>query len=279
MDLWFTEDDNNAIRYSYAIEDVLYRGRSEFQTVDVIMTKAYGKMLLIDGLVMITENDEFVYHEMIAHIPALLHQDPKRVVVIGGGDGGTVRELLKHPEIEKVTLCEIDEVVVKASKEFFPEVAGQLDDPRVEVLIGDGVKYMADAEDKSFDIVVVDSTDPISVGEGLFSKEFYGNVARSLKNDGYMVCQSESPWYKKEMLKRIQDNVGANFSHVKPYLGLVPTYPRGSWSWTIASQKDITANDFSYSRLDAFEDGLKYLNAGMLPGVFALPTFFSEKLT
>ncbi len=277
MDLWFTEKNEDKIGFSVRTENILFRGKSQFQTVDVIETTAFGNMLLLDGLVMTTDQDEFVYHEMIAHVPVCHHPAPKRVVVIGGGDGGTVRELLKHSCIEEVVLCEIDEMVITASKKFFPNIAGKLDDPRVKVFVGDGVEYMRQHAPATLDIVIVDSTDPIGPGEGLFSRDFYRSVAKSLKPDGVMVAQSESPWYDKSIMGRIQENVSAGFKNLRFYTGSIPTYPRGFWSWVIAAQKDIVPANFNRERLAAVK-GLKYINDEMIVAAFALPNFFKEKV-
>jgi spermidine synthase len=277
VDLWFTEKNEDKIGFSVRTENILFRGKSQFQTVDVIETTAFGNMLLLDGLVMTTDQDEFVYHEMIAHVPVCHHPAPKRVVVIGGGDGGTVRELLKHSCIEEVVLCEIDEMVITASKKFFPNIAGKLDDPRVKVFVGDGVEYMRQHAPATLDIVIVDSTDPIGPGEGLFSRDFYRSVAKSLKPDGVMVAQSESPWYDKSIMGRIQENVSAGFKNLRFYTGSIPTYPRGFWSWVIAAQKDIVPANFNRERLAAVK-GLKYINDEMIVAAFALPNFFKEKV-
>ena len=277
MQLWFHEEDNG-LKFSYKIKDVLYRERSAYQSIDVIDTEAVGKMLLIDGLVMITESDEFVYHECIAHIPALAHSNPRKVVVIGGGDGGTVRELLKHPSIEEITLCEIDDKVIEASRRFFPEVSAGLDNPKVNTYIGDGVNYMKNHEPSTLDLVIIDSTDPIGPGEGLFTKDFYSSVAQSLKSNGLMACQSESPWYGSESLQRIFDNVAGGFGHYRPYVAPVSTYPRGYWSWTLASKEAWSVGDFDFDRLELFADSLSYLNKDLLPSVFSLPQFYKKKL-
>jgi len=277
MDLWFTEEDSNAIRYGYKIKDVLFEGQSEFQKIVVLETEAYGKMLLIDGCVMLTEQDEFVYHEMISHIPACLHKDPKRVVVIGGGDGGTVRELLKHPGIEEIVLCEIDAMVVDECKKFFPGVACGLDDPRVKVKIGDGIAYMAE-QTNSVDIAIIDSTDPIGPGEGLFTKAFYSSVAKALRPGGLMVAQSESPWYPPAILNRIHHNIGGGFENIMPYMGAVPTYPRGLWSWTLASNDKLNLKNFDETRFSEISQNLKYLTLGGVHGAFSLPPFYAAKL-
>jgi spermidine synthase len=278
LNLWYTEENQGSIRYGYKTKSVLFNQQSEFQSVEVIETEAFGKMMLLDGLVMITDVDEFVYHEMISHIPVCLHGGPKRVVVIGGGDGGTVRELLKYDGIEEIVLCEIDAMVIEAARKFFPEVSSGFDDPRVKIKVGDGVAYMKEHPAQELDLVIVDSTDPIGPGEGLFSREFYKNVARSLRPGGLMAAQSESPWYDKEVLQRIKNNVSAGFSTVKNYIGAVPTYPRGFWSWTIAGNRAIEPAQYSKELFNKVKSDLRYLNDDMMTGVFALPNFYREKL-
>lgn len=277
MDSWFFEKEES-LSYGYKVKNHLFKKKSPFQLVEVIETESFGKILLIDSLIMTTDLDEFVYHELIAHIPALLHPFPKNVVVIGGGDGGTVRELVKHPSVEKITLCEIDKVVVEASKEFFPNIAKDITHPKVDLFIGDGLKYMKEHEPDSLDLVIIDSTDPISCGEPLFSSAFYQSVSKALKVDGLMVCQSESPWYNKEMLNRIHTNVKSGFNFIKPYLGSIPTYPRGLWSFTLASNSPISLQSFDRKRLESFEESLSYLHEGMLEAVFQLPKFYQKKL-
>lgn len=279
MNLWVTEQEADHIRTGWAVTEVLFSGKSEFQTVDVVETKAYGTMLLLDGLVMITDSDEFIYHEMISHIPVCHHKDPKRVVVIGGGDGGTVRELLKHKEIEEIILCEIDDMVINASHKFFPQVAGCLfeNNPRVKVRVGDGVAFMKELKNE-VDVILVDSTDPIGPGEGLFSREFYRDVANALKPGGIMAAQSESPWFTEEALGRIHKNIAGGFKHRRSYVAPIPTYPRGSWSWTIAAQEPINPTKFDTARYDRVGESLKYLSKDLMTGAFALPKFYAEKI-
>lgn len=284
MNLWFEEEHPSGVKFSYKVKDILFKGKSDFQTIDIVETQAFGRMMLIDGLVMITDRDEFVYHEMLAHIPALVHGSPRRVLVIGGGDGGTVRELLKHKCVEKIVLCEIDEVVVDCAKKFFPAVAAGFFDEKVEVLIGDGIQYVKDAEDGSFDLVLVDSTDPIGPGVGLFTKEFYAQVARILAKNGVMACQSESPWYEGEILSKIMDNIKGGFSSAIPYLGLVPTYPHGSWTWTMAANWDFKSRIEQIGSKELLEihnsdaKGLQFLNENVFRAAFALPNFYRQKL-
>lgn len=277
MELWFTEQEKDHIRFGLKAEGVLFKGKSEFQEIEVIETKAYGRMLVLDGCVMTTDEDEFVYHEMIAHPAACIHKDPKRALVIGGGDGGTVRELLKHKGLEQIVLCEIDGMVVDACRKFFPQIACGLDDKRVTVNIGDGVAYIKDHQ-AAFDIIIIDSTDPIGPGEGLFSGEFYQSVARALRPGGLMVAQSEAIWFKDDVLGRIHRNIAAGFKHKRTYLGAIPTYPRGTWSWTMASNAAFDPQDFNKARFATVEKGLKYLTADILPSAFHLPPFFRDKL-
>lgn len=279
MQLWCSEEEvDGGVRYSYRSSDVLFSKKSEFQQIDVIETKTYGRMLLIDGYVMTNDVDEFVYHEMIVHIPALHHGNPKRVVVIGGGDGGTVRELLKYPSVEEIVLCEIDGMVVDACREFFPKLADSLNDKRVRVNIGDGLAYMREHGAGELDIVLVDSTDPIGPGEGLFSREFYHSVARSLKPNGVMAAQSESPWYAKEALTRITNNIQGGFKNFYPYVGPVPTYPRGLWSWTMAANHEVRIGEINESAFEKIAPTLRYLDRNVIDAVFALPKFFREKV-
>lgn len=280
MDLWVTEQESDHIRTGWAVKEVLFSGKSEFQSVDVVETKAYGTMLLLDGLVMITDADEFIYHEMISHIPLCLHKYPRRVVVIGGGDGGTVREILKHKEVEEVILCEIDEMVINASKRFFPQVAQCLEpgyDERVKVRVGDGVAFIKELKNE-VDVILIDSTDPIGPGEGLFSREFYRDVANALRPGGLMAAQSESPWFTVEALCRIHRNISAGFKFRRSFVAPIPTYPRGSWSWTVASQEAINPAQFDVARFSKIEPGLHYLSHDLMTGAFALPKFYLEKI-
>ena len=171
-ELWYTEVDKNGFGKSFKVVQTLYKGQSEFQSIDILETSGFGRLLLLDGLVMTTEKDEFVYHEMISHIPLLAHPNPKQVLVIGGGDGGTIREVLKHPSVERAVLCEIDGMVIEASKQWLPTIACALDDPKVEIQVADGAAYVAKHKN-TFDVILIDSTDPIGPGARLFNKEFY----------------------------------------------------------------------------------------------------------
>ena len=277
-DNWFIENDEDCYALGLNKTKDLHRVKSEYQLLEVFHAQEFGNVMTLDGRVMITDSDEFVYHELIAHIPALLHDSPKKALVIGGGDGGTVRELLKHKSIEKITLCEIDGEVVEAAKKYFPSVSCGFNDPRVDVIIGDGIEYVKNHKKNAVDLLVIDSTDPIGPGEGLFTTEFYREAATILSERGLMVCQSESPWYESEFLNRVRKNLSGGFGFMYPYVGNIPTYPRGFWSWTIASNHPVDIKKPNKEVFREFEDSLRYLTEDLITACFAIPKFYADKL-
>ena len=277
MNHWFSEQEDGVIEYRYAYDKCLYNSRSQYQNIEVINSVAYGKMLILDGFIMLTEHDEFVYHEMISHIPLCLHPNPKKVLVVGGGDGGTARELLRHQSIEKLVVCELDSLVVDVCREFFPSTASVFSHEKLELVIADGIKHVSSLSEWA-DVIVVDSTDPVGPGESLFSSDFYQGASLALKPGGIMVAQSESPWANSNLLKGIHSNIKAGFRYSKPYVACVPTYPRGMWSWTIASNSPIDLESFNEDRLRCIESELKYLDLALAVSAFKLPRFFRDKL-
>ncbi len=194
MNLWYTENHSPNVRFSLKVEQHLYSGKSDFQKIDILQTTEFGKVLTLDGLVMLTEKDEFIYHDMIMHVPMATNPKIKKVLVIGAGDGGTVRELTEYQTIEQIDMVEIDKMVVDVCREYLPQTASKLDDPRVNLYFEDGLKFVRKKENE-YDLIIVDSTDPFGPGEGLFTKEFYGNCYKALKEDGILVNQHESPFY------------------------------------------------------------------------------------
>ena len=278
MSEWFYEDEDNQLRCGYAIRGELAHVKSAFQDIKVVDSLAYGKILLIDDIVMITEHDEFVYREMIAHIPLCNHAAPRDVLVIGGGDGGVVREVVRHAEVRKVTLCEIDGAVIEVCQQHFPQLTQGLQDERVKVEVADGREFLANSAPDSYDVVIVDSTDPVGPGLCLFTTEFYASVARALRVGGVMSAQTESPWARREMLCRINSNIGSAFAQVRPYIGTVPTYPRGLWSWTLASNAPLDPSSYIQPRFQAVAPHLRYLTEELLVSAFHLPRFHQEKL-
>ena len=194
MEFWFSEQQTPNVKLSIRVDRQLYSGRSEFQRIDVFDSPEFGRFLTLDGYMMLTEKDEFIYHEMITHVPMAVHPHVRKALVIGAGDGGVVRELTRYPEIEQIDLVEIDQLVVEVCKKYLPQTACRFDDPRVQIHYEDGLKFVRTCEDE-YDLIIVDSTDPFGPGEGLFTREFYGNCYKALKEDGIMVNQHESPFY------------------------------------------------------------------------------------
>jgi spermidine synthase len=271
MDLWVEERNQDTHGVMFRVNKVLFRGESEFQTVEVVETAAHGRMLLNDGLIMVSERDECVYHEMIAYVPLLSHPDPRRVLVIGGGDGGTVRECLKHPSVEHVELVEIDAMVVDACREHLPATAACLDDPRARVTIADGVAFVAET-DQRFDVVLVDSTDPVGPAAPLFGPEFYGDVARVLTDEGIVVSQCENPWYEAEAQRGLLEILREVFPVAELYNYQNLTYPGGLWSFSYASKEPRPTKLPDPARVEPLGQ-LMWWTPAMQQAAFALPAF------
>ncbi len=261
--------------YGIAIETEekpLYSAQSEFQKVEILSSKGLGNILTLDGLMMTTVEDEFFYHEMISHIPLCSHPYPTSVLVIGGGDGGTVREVLRHNTVKNVELCEIDGLVIEASKQFLPTIAGKLDDERVSVYVEDAIEFIK-GKKACYDVVLIDSTDPMGPGEGLFTEEFYTNVKNSLKEGGIVAAQSESPFANPKEMRMMYRLLRKVFKHVKPYAGPIPTYPGGYWSWSFCSETIDTPEIRDIQRAKEIEKNSKLYNTDLHKAVFCVPNF------
>lgn len=275
----YTEFWERRTGITFGIEEILYSGSSDYQRIQVLKTDTFGRLLTLDGLVMLTERDEFVYHEMICHPALNLLPHPRRVLVVGGGDGGTVREVLRYGDVERVDLVEIDGEVIRISREYFPLVSSALDDPRLTVHVRDGIEFVRQSEDATYDLVIIDSTDPVGFAEGLFGEDFYADCARILTSDGILVAQSESPFDDtfQRSIGRARTVLGRLFEQTHVYLAHTPTYPTGTWSFTMATKGLHPIHDFDHDRMArrtaAFGDRLKYYNAGVHLGAFALPNF------
>lgn len=279
--VWYTERDEK-IALSLKHNGRLFSQQSDFQNVEIYNTEAYGNMLTLDGMVMTTEKDEYVYHEMISHIPMLTHPNPERVLVIGGGDGGTVREILKHDNVKEVVMVEIDGVVIDACKEHLPSIASALNHPKLTLLVDDGLKYIDDCDANAFDLIIVDSTDPIGPGEGLFTAEFYKKVHNCLTENGIMVTQSESPRFNTPVFQEIYQCYRGIFGNdnVHCYLAAIPTYPTGNWSFSFSSKGNLNPNEADKNRIAEFckANDLNYYNEGVHFAAFALPNFVKKLL-
>lgn len=260
------------------VKEVLFSQQSPFQKVEIIDSDStLGKILTLDDLMMTTEGDEYFYHEMIAHIPMMSHKYPKSVLVIGGGDGGTVREVLKHNTVEKVVLCEIDGMVIDACKKYLPAIAGELGNPKVEVLVQDAIEYVKNKENE-FDIILIDSTDPMGPGEGLFTEEFYTNVRKSLKKGGIIAAQSESPVVNKEEIKKMYTLLKKVFPITSTYTSPIPTYPSGYWAWAFCSEEVEPLSYIDEKRCEEVTKTCKIYNKEYHIARFALPNFLKEIL-
>ena len=279
MELWFTEPHTENVRFSMKVDKQVYSGKSEFQRIDIFDSLEFGRVLVLDGYTMLTEKDEFMYHEMIVHVPMCAHPNARRALVIGGGDGGSVRELVRYEALEHIDLVEIDEEVVEACRKYLPQTAGKLDDPRVHIHYEDGLKFIRHHEDE-YDVIVVDSTDPFGPGEGLFTREFYGNCFRALKEDGIMVNQNESPFYANDAraMQRAHKRILANFPICRVYQAHIPTYPSGHWLFGFASKKYHPVRDMHAADWKELGIETKYYNTNLHRGAFALPNYVQKLL-
>lgn len=273
---WFLEKHTPYAGLSLAVSARLFDQRSAFQRIEVLECPEYGRVLLLDGCVMLTDRDEFVYHEMIVHPALLMHPQPRAVLIIGGGDGGSVREVLRHETVERVELVEIDEAVIETSRRFFPALSADLDDPRVSIHCEDGFTYL-DAHRGQYDLIVVDSIDPVGEAAKLFTQAFYEKVKAGLKPGGCAVFQTESPFYNGDVLVQVQEKLHGLFAQVAPYLAHIPTYPSGLWSFTFASDA-IDPRSASLARHPTFLDELKYLTPELLRAAFVLPAYLRRRL-
>ncbi len=279
MDLWFTENHTNNVRFGVKIKQQLYSEKTEFQQVDVFETYEFGKMLTIDGIIMVTEKDEFVYHEMIVHVPMATNPNIKNVLVVGGGDGGTVRELTRYKTIERIDMVEIDKVVVDVSRQFIQQTACKLDDERVKLFYEDGVKFMAKKQDE-YDLIIIDSTDPIGPGEGLFTEDFYSDCYRAMTSNGIMINQNESPYYDKERRELIRANqkIKKIFPLVKVYQFYITTYPSGHWLFGFNSKGIDPISNNNIDVWNNLEMETKYYNTDLHRASFMLPNYVKEML-
>ena len=276
LDLWIEERHKDCVAMKFRVKDVLFSGRSEFQKVDVVETQGHGRMLLNDGLVMVSEKDEFIYHEMVSHVPLYIHPNPKHVLIIGGGDGGTAREVLRHPTVETCDMVEIDAMVVEACRKHIPQTAGQLDHPRLNLKIEDGVKFVAESQ-KKYDVVIVDSTEPFGPATPLFDKKFYQDVFNTLSDDGIVVSQGESPYYNADLQESLLKILGDLFPVVSIYNYTNLTYPGGNWSFTFGSKKKHPL-DVDEARVQEQGLEMQYYNVEMHRAAFALPSFMKRNL-
>ncbi|SHG87240.1 spermidine synthase [Thermosyntropha lipolytica DSM 11003] len=271
MELWVTEYQTPNLGFSCRVKATLRNEKTPFQHLAVVETEQFGRMLLLDGMVMTTDVDEYVYHEMITQVALNSHPHPEKVLIIGGGDGGALREVVNHPKVKKGTLVEIDERVIQAARDFFPALACSFDHPKAEVIVDDGVKFVKEHKN-TFDVILVDSTEPVGPAVELFSQNFYRDVYEALCDDGMLVVQSESPFYNRDVIKMAFTGIKNVFPVCKLYLASIPTYPSGLWSFTVGSKKyDPEEVSFVYENPQ-----LKYYSPEVHKAVFKLPPFVKK---
>lgn len=275
-DLWVSERQTEDLTISFRIKQVLHEEKTNYQQLAVVDTYSYGRMLFLDNCVMTSIGDEFVYHEMISQVALNTHPAPENVLIIGGGDGGTVREVIRYPKVKKVTLVEIDPRVIEISSQYLPEIAVAIKEENedVKIIVDDGIKHVQENKDK-YDLIIVDSTDPVGPAEGLFGFSFYKSVYESLKEDGILVAQTESPFLGKELIGRVQKDLKKIFPLVRLYLANVPTYPSGLWSFSLASKrydpKEVKPENIRDTKT-------RYYNPEIHHACFVLPNFVAEIL-
>lgn len=277
MDMWFSDEHTDNVKLSIRVEQQLFSAQSEFQRIDVLESREFGKILVADGDLMLTEKDEFIYHEMITHVPMAVHPDVEKVLVIGGGDGGIVRELVKYDTIQKIDVVEVDPLLIEVCRKFFPQMACSLNDNRVEITNEDGLRFVRSKSDE-YDLIIIDSPNPFGPGEGLFTKEFYGNCYNALQSDGIMINQHESPFYREEAFQcqRMHKRIRASFPISRIYQAFIPSYPSGHWLFGFASKVYHPTDDLDDTSWMLKGIPTKYYLPRVHRGVFALPAYVEE---
>jgi spermidine synthase len=262
------------------VEKVLFEEKTEHQELVIFENNFFGRVMMLDGVVQTTDRDEFIYHEMISHVPILAHGEAKNVLIIGGGDGGVLREVLRHPDVT-CTMVEIDASVVDMSKEYFPDhSAGAFDDPRCNLIIADGLKFVKETQDK-FDVIIVDSTDPIGPGEVLFTSEFYGDCQRCLTDKGVLVTQNGVPFFQGDEVTTTQSRMSPHFADMGFYVVAVPTYIGGfmtlAWASNDPSLRKQSVDQIA-QRFEKLDMETQYYTPGVHVGAFSLPPYIQKLL-
>lgn len=279
MDLWFSEKHTPNVKFSIRVDRQLYSGQSDFQRIDVFESPEFGRILVLDGYLMLTEKDEFIYHEMIVHTPLAVHPHVKNVLVIGAGDGGAVRELTRYPEIGRIDLAEIDGQVIEVCKKFLPQTSCKMDDPRVHIYVEDGLKFVRAArrrirlDHRRFDR-------PVRPGRGAFTKEFYRKRYKASKRTASWINQHESPFYEQDALamQRAHKRIIESFPFSRIYQAHIPTYPSGHWLFGFSTKKYHPLKDLDEARWNARGLKCRYYTTTLHRGAFYLPAYVEEML-
>jgi spermidine synthase len=279
MDLWFSELQTDNVKLSLRVDRQIFSQQSEVQRIDVFESREFGRILSLDGHIMLTERDEFIYDEMITHVPMAVHQNAKNILVIGAGDGGVVRELTRYDRVESIDLVEMDPLVVEVCREYLPQNACRLDDPRVKLHYENGLKFLR-RQENTYDMIIVDSNDPFGPQEGLFTKEFYGNCYKALREDGIMVNQQGSPFYEEDAraCKRSHKRIVSTFPISRVYQAHIPTYAAGYWLFGFASKKYHPVDDLDAAAWSMLGLHTEYYTTKLHQGAFCLPAYLEEML-
>ena len=275
--VWYSELHDGLSGLTIKVNRVLESFESEFQRIDVLESKDFGKLLVLYGSLMACDRDNNSYNEMITHVPLFVHPSPKQVLIVGGGDCGALTEVLKHPEVEQCTMCEIDKMVVEVSKRHFPHLTAGLSDPRANVVIGDGKAFIENGSLK-YDVIILDLSDPIGPAADLFQKSFHETVHDSLTDDGILVAQTESPFYNQKTVSALHRNLRSIFKIARLYTCYMPIYPSTLWSFAFCSKKYDPISDFDQPRYDRQKPVTRYYNDDVHRGAFALPQFVKKLL-
>ena len=279
MELWFSEFHAPDVKHSIRVSRHLYSKKSDYQQIDIFETPEFGRILALDGSVMLTERDEFIYDEMITHVPMAVHPDIKDVLVIGEGDGGVVKELARYKSVRRIDLVEMDSMVIEACRAFLPENACRLDDSRVHIYYDNALRFIRRCKEE-YDLIIVDSTDPCGPSESYFTREFYGICYNALRSDGIMVNQQGSPFYKHdaEEMQRSHKRIVSTFPISRVYQAHIPTYAAGYWLFGFASKKYHPIDDFDGKRWKELNMETKYYTTRLHTGAFYLPAFLEKML-
>lgn len=274
-DLWMTELHQGKSGLTVKIKGLIETYQSKFQRIDILDTEDFGKMLVLYGSMMVADNDLNSYNEMITHVPLFAHPKPNKVLIIGGGDGGALTNVMKHPEVKSATMCEIDKMVVEVCKRHFPKLTAGIKDKRAKLVFQDGKKFIENARQK-FDVIMLDLSDPVGPAADLFQKKFHQKVYDRLNPDGILVAQSESPYFNPETVKQMYKNLQSIFPIVKMYTAHVPIYPSSYWSFAFCSKKYHPIDDFDYGRYKKLNLKNNYYNVDIHLGAFCLPEYVKK---
>ena len=279
MEFWFSEFHTPDVKHSIRVNKQLYSKQSDYQRIDIFETPEFGRVLTLDGNVMLTERDEFIYDEMIVHVPMAVHKEAKDILVIGAGDGGVVRELTRYDRVERIDLVEMDPQVVEACRAYLPGNACRMDDRRVHIYFENALKYIRRCEEE-YDLIIVDSSDPFGPSEGLFTREFYGNCWKALREDGVLINQHESPFYSahSQSVRNAHKHIATIFGLSMIYQAHIPSYPSGHWLFGFASKKYHPLRDLNETRWNLRGIPCRYYTTTLHKGAFYIPAYVEELL-